>query len=249
MKDKTLPTTPGQSIPSLSFEDLKWPVDARNHFLLLGTNEVFGGILYAAHGGKVEINHRAVTHYLKARDRHIFDGRSGGFTYWPSNLKVRTKVSEGDLKLNILETLHQLTAAHRAQFPVSKIKSADVQAIVELLRLLCTKDSGNEQEGLVRFVEERIESRMGAAVTTKEMYRGYAHYCRSHDLPLYPEKWFLKEIPALIRQRFAVLKSHCVKRATPDGGRVTARNGFYNLTIKDEQDAKDGSGAKGGTDG
>ena len=116
---------------------------------------------------------------------------------------------------------------------------------MDLLRLACAKDSGTEQDGLVRFVEERVESRASAAVTTREMYRGYAQYCRNHDLPLYPEKWFLKEIPGLIRQRFAVLTSHCVKRATPDGGRVTARNGFFGLTMKDGQDAKDGQGAKG----
>lgn len=103
----------------------------------------------------------------------------------------------------------------------------------------------DELDNLVRFVGDRLEPRKGAAVTTKEMYVGYAHYCRSHDMPIYPEKWFLKEIRGLIRHRFAVLISHCVKRATPDGGRVTARNGFYGLTMKDEGDAKDGQGAKG----
>jgi hypothetical protein len=245
---QTFPMPPGQAIPTLGFDDLKWPAAVRNSFLLQRTQDLFGGILYAAQAGEVELSHRAVTYYIHQRDRYIFDGRSGGFTYWPSNLQVRTKVSEADLRLTILETLHQITAGNRTQFPVSKIKSADGQAVVELLRLACAKDSGNEQEALVRFIEERIESRVGAAVTTKEMYRGYAHYCRSNDLPLYPEKWFLKEIPSLIRQRFAVLKSHCVKRATPDGGRVTDRNGFYGLTMKGEQDAKDGSGAKGGTD-
>ena len=240
MKDKTLPATSGQSIPSLNFEDLKWPPGVAKSFIFQRIFAKHGRMLWKSESGRVEINHKSIAHYLRARDVYVYNHHAGGFSRWLSDESIFKEVSETRMKQVVTDLFHELSIFSRPEFPVSKIKAGDVKVIIDLMRLYCAEDSEDEQISLARFVSNMVEPRKGADVTIDEMHGEYVSYCQGHDLQACPRSMFFKELPSMIRRRFGVIKSHCVKRPTADGVKYTARNGFFRLAMKQVVDNKDG---------
>jgi len=106
-----------------------------------------------------------------------------------------------------------------------------VPAIIDHLERLCAVATLDEAEGLQLFLNERLEQRAGASVTTSELLDDYRAFCQSHNAPCYAGRKFLGLVTAAIRDRLGVGKNHCVRRPKPEGG-VSLLYGFRNLGLK-----------------
>ncbi|HEV2692207.1 MAG TPA: hypothetical protein VG347_04870 [Verrucomicrobiae bacterium] len=245
-KKQVIPAPSGQPIPTLVFDDLKWPQSAAKTFILEKVQAYHGRLILKPESGGGAINHSSAAHFLRERDGYIYNQHTGGFSRMLPEESKFEAITETRIKQVVTDLLYDLSALNRQALPVSKIKACDVKVIIDLLRLYCAEKSEDERTGLVRFVDERVETRHGADITIDEMHGGYISYCQANKLQVCPRSMFLKEIPSMIRRRFSALKSHSLKRPTADGEKLTARNGFFGLAMKQVRDDKDG---RDGNDG
>ena len=206
--------------------------------------EECGAILLTGGSGKYEINPRTAATWLVRLERFLYDPRKACFTF-NHDPNPPTEQSEVQIQEIITKFLHAVSVSHRDKYPPSRIIAKDIDIILDYIKTTFVITSPSERDGLLFFVRKRIVKQSGGSVTTEELYIDYLEYCQQTDTMIYPRKHFYAKLPEVVRHEYASLKSHCVSRATSDGDRLTARNGYFGLALRND---KDPSGGQDGQD-
>ncbi len=101
-----------------------------------------------------------------------------------------------------------------------------LRQLVEILQVIAVGRLPVEQDSVVRFLTNRVESHQDVDITTEELWGAYQDFCTRDGLRACPENEFQRRIPDLVRERFGVAKRHCIER---DGKH---RRGFPHVRLR-----------------
>jgi hypothetical protein len=239
-----------RKILNLRFEEINWPEQIHQIFLTQRIQAQYGNLLLLDSSNvKYALNCNAAAALLHARWGLCYDRFCDQFFCKFPNLNDKAMPVDHVRKI-ILDFLHHLSALKPSEFPVERITTDTAEKLLNLLKVLCLISRPSERESLITYVKTRLIRRDGASSTVAEIYGDYMSVCQATHALSYPKRTFQSILPAVMREEFSILKSHCVERATGDGSRSTSRNGFFGITIRDakSEDAKEVKDSKDGQD-
>jgi len=225
--------------PAIMFGKLQWPDGYAQIFYQQTIEEECGAILLTGESGNYEINHRTAATMLARLECYLYDRRKDCFII-NQDPNPPTEHSEDQIQKAITTFLHAVSVRYRDKYPPNRILTRDIDIIMDYIKTTFVVNFVGERDGLRAFARKRIVKKPGGSVTTEELYVDYLGYCQQTHTMIYPRKHFYAKLPEVVRHEYASLKSHCISRATSDGDRLTARNGYFGLALRNDKDPSGG---------
>ena len=229
----------GKAILTVPFSDLKWPAPVRNYFIRLKVQ--------ADHGPIFEINPENRPVFNPVPVAHFF-GEALGLKYSRSGNTFTTAVDEkvellpkSKLHGQIADSLQRLAADRGIPYN----SDAPVDLVIRELKRLCLVEHIDEAEGLVMFLEERVELASGGSVTAQELLAAYQEFAQTRGVDCFPAKVFFKKVAKAIRLKFHVSRSNSIKRQDVNGKEI-AKTGYRGIQIVGAVGTMGGLGTVGG---
>lgn len=213
----------GSAIKTVSTAEIKWPqIEMQEAWLLQQLEAEHGKLIQIMPDGHVEVGVATATSFTAKRLGLKYNHITDGFTMAISGDKPEPVETQ---KLNELITGWLTMKAVRAGVPL-QVDDA-VAAIISELNASCGISA---PEGLKMFVEECVELKAGASVTTRELLDAYRVFCERHGSAAYSGRAFYKQFAEAAAGQFSARKAHDLMRPKHDGG-LTARCGYRNLAV------------------
>ena len=214
----------GKAILTMPFSKLKWPVPVRNYFLRLKVQ--------ADHGQIFEINPENRPVFNPVPVAHFF-GEALGLKYSRSGDTFTAAVDEkvellpkSKLHGQIADSLRKLAADRGIPYN----SDSPVDLVIRELKRLCLVDHVDEAEGLVMFLDQRVEPKKGVSVTAQELLVDYHQFTQVRSIACFPAQTFYTKVAKAIRLKFRVARARSIMRLGVDG-KETARAGYRGIRI------------------
>ena len=214
----------GSTIKTVSLADIKWPkIEMQEPFLLQRLEHEHGKLIQVMPAGRVEVCVATATCFTATQLGLKYNNTTDGFT-----MAINGE-NPGPLET---QRLHELISgwmtAQADKVGVQVPLDETVPAIIEALKARCGIGA---PEGFRMYMNDCVERKVGATVTTKELLEAYRAYCARRGTAQYSGRDFYMQFAASAKELFGVTKSHNVKRAKLSGG-TTALYGYRNLSVK-----------------
>ena len=221
------PVTGRGSSPILAkFEDIKWPQQYFERFMLERLEGQYGGLFQIGPRGREIFSHQTAAHFFAATLGLKYTRQTESFTFCREAGKPMP-IEKSNLCETISDWLHQQAEKAAVKFPAGD----PVSDIINALKQICIAVRIDEADGLNIYLREKLEQKAGVSLTTVEVFTDYLAFCEKCGAARYPERTFYKKLSVAIQERFGVCKAHDIQRPKPDGG-STSKYGFHNLAIK-----------------
>ncbi len=177
-------------------------------------------------GDKPQLNLYYVAGYFREACKLLYDPHQQRMFVQDPKRKRYMPVLDEFIMAHLADMMVKLGRTKQAAGVTIDRSPRVLRQLVEILKVLAVGRLPAEQDSVVRFLTDRVESHQDVDVTTAELYRAYKAFCAESNLDVCPENLFQRRVPDLVRERFGVAKRHCIER---DG---KARRGFPHVRLR-----------------
>ena len=215
----------GTAIITIQFEQIIWPPEIHELFLLVRSIARHGALFLAGPRNRVILGVETAAHFLGALLGLKYCRRDDAFTMCVTAGQPEP-ISKSRLSDEINKWLLRQVERAGATFPSGE----PVADVMRSLKQMYASEQLDEADGLRAFMRECVGKKAGCSVTMREMFQSYICFCQARDAIPYPERIFYTRATAIIRESLYLCKSHKVQR--PDSsGRICSKYGFKNLCV------------------
>jgi hypothetical protein len=246
--DERLESRVVKSLPvaKVQFAELQWDPEAERRFWLARQERLYGPVFRKIGPRKRVLNGSIVCRVFAKDTEVIFDtvgrrflqkGESGNWEHLSTEM----------LSDKFTAWLEHWANLCDGRFPVNELRLPRVQSLIQQLKLIAATYEPDPQEGLERYVRDRLCSKLGASLTVNEIYANYEIWARQSQIGRYPRCKFYPRLPGVICDIFGGVRANNVPRWNQKKGKMTDRRGFNGLAFR--PDTSDGADASDGPNG
>lgn len=206
------------------FAELIWPRNLEPVFRHLRCSHLYGDPWRPNQRGTETLNPSYWANRLGADSEVAYDAQRKNFIARDEGGQWILLPDE-EMERYVIIALNRFARPFGTGFPHREIRLARVRAIVDLMKLAVSTAQPADRDVLSEFLEQRLVKKVGASVTSREVWTAYQAFCEAQQLPGETEVEFLRLLPKLVRHRFRIGKSHSLLR---EGQAV---RGFRNLAL------------------
>ena len=232
--------TPQDTVRTVAYGRIQWPEVLVLPFFLKQAVYLWGEITHQVKGKPV-LNHRTLARVIPRILGLHYQVEAGAFMH---------RQTDGSFKLLSLPTVIQMVtqflhghAQALPNFPMNELRPARVKELVWEMSIVAAVTGPSAQESLEEFVRQHLIAKVGASVTSEEVYAEYLKFAKQQRITLVSRLKFSQQFPPVVLDTFNVTQVHNVLRSVGGTNRLTARRGFNGLAFKtpppDAGDAKD----------
>lgn len=208
----------------VKLDDIVWSDTIRSAFIDAKVTAEQGAVVI--HGDKPHLNLHYVAGYFREACKLLYDPHQQQMFVLDPKRKRYVPVLDEFIMADLASMLVKLGRTKQAAGVTIDRSPRTLRQLIEILKIVAVGRVPAEQDSVVRFLTDRVESHEDVDLTTEELYAAYKAFCAESNFDVCPENEFQRRIPDLVRERFGVAKRHGIER---DG---TARRGFPHVRLR-----------------
>ncbi len=214
----------GSTVVTVKFDDINWPNDLLEGFMLKRIADVHGPLFRADETKQVYLCHETVAQFFVELLHLTYSRRDD--TFYTSGADAAGPITKSKLTNLIVHWLQQQAEAAHIPYP----PDAPVQALVNRMKQLSAEAQIDEAEGVQMFLYAQLERKSGASVTAEELYDAYQAFINARGAACCSRQIFQQRIAIALRERYGVCRSHSVRRSNLDGS-WSFKTGYRGLAF------------------
>jgi hypothetical protein len=194
----------------------------------------YGATLRRSASGRPELNLASMSRILARRlrlvwdvDLHEFMVRQADQTYAP--------VSPAYVLHIVGDALQRIAALQPELFPMKELRPARIDKLVAAIKIAAPWQRPDTQDGLQRFIRERLCLKSGGSVSSQELHAAYVLFSTEHRLQMMPWSVFSREVVRSVFRVFTKTPSHSLLRRVAGTTKQTSRNGYKGICLVGER--------------
>ena len=209
---------------TVKLDDIVWPDSMMGAFIDEKVTLEQGAV--ALPGEKPRLNLHYVAGYFKEACKLLYDPHQQRM-FVPDASRQRYVVMHENVVMAGLSNMMVKfgRAKELAGAPIDRSPRV-LRQLIQILQVIAVGRLPAEQDSVVRFLTDRVESHQDVDITTEELFGAYQDFCTQAGFQPCTENEFQRRIPDLVRERFGVAKRHCIER---DGRH---RRGFPHVRLR-----------------
>lgn len=208
----------------IRYDEIAWP-EATGGMFRYEVLKARHGPFFVQQGRKRILNLGLWSAWLSEQLQVRYDARSSSFRHYEKRGEPGRLLPAGVISEAVTTALGQAAALDPGKFPVTEIRPRRIAELIELMKAMTAlRPPGSEAEGLADFLRTRLVEKVGADVTSEELWSAYQVYCQGSECLRYSRHGFLEILPSRIKELYGRTRSHGLQR----GG---YRRGYYGLAL------------------
>jgi hypothetical protein len=238
-------------VPAVDFQKIHWDEQNKGVLRFRAMEAIFGRAYQRVGKRKRILNEAFWGRWLSSELGLIYDTHASQFYHAPRNDSSLQPLNQSQVLSLVSLSLQELARRVGSVFPREELRLPRIRRIVDSIKVASAVTPPTDHETLSTYVAGRIRTRPGSSLSVEEIYQDCKDRSAKKKQRVVPLCFFSRELPRLIRERFAVTQVHNVKRPREDG-KLTARRGFNGLGFADDEssdipDSKDNSDMAAGS--
>ncbi|MCX6926185.1 MAG: hypothetical protein NT154_23705 [Verrucomicrobia bacterium] len=208
----------------IRYDEIVWPGSATGTMRYAFLESLYGPFFLRAARKKV-LNLSLWAAWLSERLQVHYDARPVAFRRYQKPGELGQILPSGVITELVTAALQQSATVEPTKFPITEIRPRRIAELIELMKSMTTlRPPMSEAEGLAEFFRIRLVRKVGADVTSIELWEAYQAYCQAAGCLSYTKHEFLETVPGRIKELYGRTRSNGLMR----GG---YRRGYHGLAL------------------